>query len=148
MAKKERAPGEVFSLRVVSEKNRVRPKGSPRVVLDLAFRVAFLFRGDFMLKGKRFHFEGQTNHGGAVFSECMEEKASGDDGVVVRVERARPGEPVPYGQQICHVLPVDERHVEIEEIEASSCQGHGPAMVTSDRYRQGRERVFGANGVN
>lgn len=101
-----------------------------------------------MLKGKRFHFEGESNHGGAVFSECMEDKSSGDDGVVVRVERARPGEPVPLGQRLCHVLPVDDRHVEIEEIEVSSRPGHGPAMVTSDKYRQGWDRVFGANGVN
>jgi hypothetical protein len=102
-----------------------------------------------MLKGKKFHFEGSDANGGSVFSECMTGKPLEDGATVVRVERAKPGAPVPLGQSICHVKPVegDDEHVEIEEVETTS-RGRGPAMVSSKEYRSGWDRVFGSNFVN
>lgn len=102
-----------------------------------------------MLKGKKFHYRGSDEAGGSVFSECMDNKALGDDMTVVRVERAKPGVPVPLGKGVCHVLPIegDDEHVQIEEV-APASSGRGPAMVSSKDYRQGWDRVFGSNGVN
>jgi hypothetical protein len=102
-----------------------------------------------MLKGKRFHHTGSDASGGSVFSECMTGKPLDDGATIVRVEKAKPGMPVPLGKGICHVKPIegDDEHVEIEEVEVTPNR-RGPAMVSSKEYRSGWDRVFGSNGIN
>lgn len=102
-----------------------------------------------MLKGKRFHYDGSDAAGGSVFSECMDDKPIEEGATIVRVERAKPGTPVPLGKRMCHVKPIegDDEHVQIEEVETTT-HGRGPAMVSSKEYRAGWDRVFGSNGVN
>ena len=118
-----------------------------RVVFDLMFKLNVMWfssvlggvKADLMLKSKIFHFDGIDAKGAGVFVEC----SKSSDVTVVRLEPAQPSQPLRFGQRLCHIRPVDEQHVEIEEV-----TGGGPPMVSSQSYRAGWDRVFGLNGIN
>lgn len=97
-----------------------------------------------MIKGKRFHFEGEDSQGGAVFSECSKD----GEPVVVRAERVESGKPLRYAQNLVQIKQTEDgEHYEMEEV-IGEPGGKGPAMVSSKDYRAGWERTFGNNGVN
>lgn len=115
-------------------------------MFDLAFRLDVLYRpdepkGDLMLKNKKFHYGGLDETGGGLFFECSKEP---DEATVVRMEQAKPGQPLRLGQKLCHIKPDgDGEHVQIEEV-----TGAGPPMVSTDSYRAGWDRIFGSNFIN
>jgi hypothetical protein len=106
-------------------------------------------RASMKFRNKRFHHEGQDETGRHVFVECTKGEDEGREPMVVKGEPAVSGEAARFGQELCHIRPDGDSHVTIEEISGPSpTPKGGPAMVTSDGYRVGWERVFGSRGVN
>jgi hypothetical protein len=118
-------------------------RAPPPTIRDLGFKASFA-RGIKMLRGKRFHFDGYEGKV-STFSECESDLpvSDRDERTVIKVQPAVPGQPLKYGERLCHLSAAGEDHYQFEEVTRGK-----PAMVSSAGYRAGWDRVFGSNYVN
>jgi hypothetical protein len=107
------------------------------------------------IKGKKFHIQGEDENRSLVLTECTDRES----GIIVKLERAKPGVPVKLGHELCQMSFDKSGHVELDMLDVPGSgdeddgddgdgdggydgEGSGPAMVSSKEYRAGWDRIF------